>query len=238
MMKKRIKIAIFLGIIIFIIVIAGGYFFINDKMQKAKIIEEFAQIEELTKSEDFNMDALNEKTSTIVTKGKYATVEKAAKNYASDLFNTAYNIRTLLEDEKMAQLLMASNYEQDGPDFVESKKYLNETKQKLEEKKAEMLSYLEESKINSYIETETADRYSTDLYKQLLREDVEISEKERNELEKSIEKVESMLKIEEEIIDFLVENKGQWKVQGEQILFNSNSLVITYNGFLTKLRIL
>ena len=47
-----------------------------------------------------------------------------------------------------------------------------------------------------------------------------------------------MLKIEEEIIDFLIENKGQWKVQGEQILFNSNSLVITYNGFLTKLRIL
>ena len=168
-MKKGVKIAIFLGIIIFIITLAGGFFFINDKMQKAKIIAEFSQIEELTKSEDFNMDALNEKTSTIVTKGKYATVEKAAKNYASDLFNTAYNIRTLLEDEKMAQLLMASNYEQDGPDFVESKKYLNETKQKLEEKKAEMLSYLEESKINSYIEKETTDGYSTDLYKQLLR---------------------------------------------------------------------
>ena len=46
-----------------------------------------------------------------------------------------------------------------------------------------------------------------------------------------------MLNIEEEVINFLIENKGKWKVQGEQVLFDSNSLVIKYNSFLTKLRI-
>lgn len=237
-MKKGVKIGIIAGVIILIIAIAGGYFFINDRVQKAKIMEEFSQIEELTKSGDFDIEALNEKTSTVVASGKYATVEKAAKTYASELFNTAYEIRTVLGDEKLAQLLTADNYEKDGPEFTETKKYLSETKQKLEDGKTQMLSYLEEGKINSYIEAETTDAYSMDLYKQLLKEDIEMSDTEKKEIEDAIEKVQSMLNIEEEVINFLVENKDQWRVQGGQILFNSNGLVTKYNGFLTKLRIL
>jgi len=64
-----------------------------------------------------------------------------------------------------------------------------------------------------------------------------MSDAEKKELETSIDKVISMLNIEEEVINFLIENKGKWKVQGEQVLFDSNSLVIKYNSFLTKLRI-
>lgn len=237
-MKKGVKIAIIVGVIVLAIALVGGYLFFNSIMQKAKIVEEFSKIEELTKSEDFDRDALNERTSNIVTSGKYATVEKAAKKYASELFNTAFEIKELLEDEKMAQLLTASNYEKDGPEFAESKKYIAETKQKLEDKKTEMVSYLEEGKINSYIESETKDGSCIELYKQLLAEDIKISETQKKELETSIDKVVSMLDIAEEVIDFLITNNGQWRVQGEQILFNSNSLVTTYNGFLTKLRIL
>lgn len=237
-MKKNVKIIIIAVVIVLAIALVGGYFFVNDIMQKGKLVDELSQIEEMTSSGEFDMEKLNEKTSNIVTSGKYAKVEKAAKNYASDVFNTANEIKTLLEDEKMAQLLTASNYKADGPEFVETKKYLSETKEKLETLKAEMMGYLEESKINSYIEAETKDSYSIELYKNLLKEDIEMPESERKELEQSIDKVVSMLNIAEEIINFLVENKGQWEVQGEQVLFNSNSLVQQYNGFLTKLRIL
>ena len=206
--------------------------------QKEKLVDELSQIEEMTKSGEFDMEKLNEKTSNIVTTGKYAKVEKAAKNYASDVFNKANEIKTVLEDEKMAQLLTASNYKTDGPEFVETKKYLSETKEKLQNFKTEMFGYLEEGKISSYIEAETTDSYSIELYKDLLKEDIEMPESERKEMEQAIDKVASMLDIAEEIINFLVENKGQWQVQGEQIVFNSNSLVQKYNGFLTKLRIL
>lgn len=240
-MKKGAKIGIIVGaivLVILIIAIAVGYFFFNDVRQKAKIVETFQEIEELTESGEFDIAVLNEKTSNIVSSGKYAKVERAAKNYAHDLFNKAFEIKSLLEDEKMAQLLTASNYQEDGPDFVESKKYIAETKQKLEDGKTEMLAILEESKINSYIESETSDGYCVELYKQLLSEDIEMSDAEKKELETSIDKVVSMLEIAEEVIDFLIENNGKWEVQGEQILFNSNSLVIKYNSFLTKLRIL
>lgn len=237
-MKKGLIIGIIIGVIVLVAIIAGGYFFMNDSIQKAKILETFGEIEEITKSGNFNMEQLNEKTNTIVSSGKYAKVEKAAKNYASDLFSKAFEIRSMLEDEKMAQLLTASNYAEDGPEFVESKKYISETKQKLEQGKAEMLGYIEEGKINSYIEAETTDGYCVELYQQLLSEDIEMSDAEKKEFETSIDKVISMLQIEEDVLNFLIENKGKWEVEGNQVLFSSNSLVTEYNGFLTKLRIL
>lgn len=239
-MKKGKIIGIIVGAIVLVLIVAGvvGYFFINDVTQKAKIVEEFQQIEELTNAEDFTMEQLNEKTNNIVSTGKYATVERAAKNYASDVFGTAFEIKDLLQDEKMAQLLTASNYAEDGPEFTETKKYISETKQKLEDEKAKMLGFLEEDKINSYIEAETSDAFAIDLYRQLLAEDLEMSDTEKNELEQSIDKVISMLNTEEEVINFLIENNGKWQVQGEQVLFESNSLVTEYNSFLTKLRIL
>ncbi len=239
-MKKGTIIGIIVGVVVLVLIAAGvvGYLFFNDVTQKAKILETFAEIEELTKSGDFEIEQLDEKTNNIVTNGKYAKVEKAAKNYAHDLFHTAFEIKDMLEDEQMAKLLTANNYEEDGPEFVETKKYLSETKQALEDKKTQMLGYLEESKINSYIESETSDGYSVELYRQLLSEDISMPESEKKQLEKSIDKVVSMLEIEEEVIDFLIENKDKWQIQGEQIVFNSNSLVIKYNSFLTKLRIL
>ena len=235
-MKKGVKIAIIVGVIIIVIALAGGYFFMNDAGQKAKILEEFAQIEEITSSENIDMEALNAKTSTIVTTGKYATVEKAAKNYANDLFNSAFEIKTIMEDETLVKLLTAENYQEDGPEFVKTKKYISETKQKLEDGKNEMLSYLEESKINSYIEAETTEEYYVNLYKELVTEDIEISDTERNELESSIDMVVSLLDTAEEVIDFLIANKGKWEVQDGQIAFATNDLVQTYNEFLTKLQ--
>ncbi len=235
-MKKGVKIAIILGVIVVVIALAGGYFFMNDIGQKAKILEEFAQIEELTSSENFEMAALNEKTDTIVTTGKYATVEKAAKNYASDLFGTAFKIKALMEDERLVKLLTAENYQEDGPEFVETKNYISETKKQLEDNRKEMLTYLEESKINSYIEAETTEEYYVNLYKELVTQDIEISDTERNELESSINMVVSLLDTAEEVIDFLIANKGKWEVQGGQIAFATNQLVETYNGFLEKLQ--
>ena len=209
-MKKGLIIGIIIAVIVLVAVLAGGYLFVNDTKQKAKILETFAEIEEITKSGNFNMEQLNEKTRTIVSSGKYAKVEKAAKNYASDLFGKAFEIKSMLEDEKMAQLLTASNYAEDGPEFVESKKYISETKQKLEQGKTEMLGYIEEGKINSYIEAETTDGYCIELYQQLLSEDIEMSDAEKKEFETSIDKVISMLQIEEEVLNFLTENKGKW----------------------------
>lgn len=238
-MKKGAKIGIIVGVIAIVvigIIATVGYFFINGTMQKAKIVEEFSQIEQLTKSGDFELEELTKKTDNIVTTGKYANVERAAKRYAAELFSTAFELRALLNDERMAQLLTAENYQADGPEFTETKQYLSEKKANIEDRKARMLTYFDENKINSYIEAETTDQSSIDLYKQLLGEDIKMSDTEKNTLETAIDEVITMLNTEEEVIDFLIENKGKWEVKNNQVMFNDNSLVIKYNSFLTKLR--
>lgn len=237
-MKKGAKIAIIAIVIVLAIIFLGGYLFFNDVMQKAKIVEEFQQIEALTSQEDFEKEKLDEITNRTVVTGKYASVEKAGKKYANDIFSTANELKSLLLDEKMAQILTAENYQKDGPEFVESKDYISKTKEELQNGKTEMLSYLEEDKINSYIEQETTDESCKQLYRQLLSEDINLSEAEKKDLETSIDKVITMLDIETEVIDFLIANKGKWQIEGEQVAFASNQLVQEYNAFLSRLRIL
>ena len=51
-MKKGTIIGIIVGVVVLVLIAAGvvGYLFFNDVTQKAKILETFAEIEELTKS--------------------------------------------------------------------------------------------------------------------------------------------------------------------------------------------
>lgn len=236
-MKKGVKIAIIVGVILFVIILAGAYLFVRDITERGKLIAEFEEIDKITDSESFDREELNKKTSNIVTTGEYATVEKAAKTYVSNLFQTVSKIREIVEDEKMTQVLTASNYEEDGPDFIKTKQYLSTTKEQLEEKRSEMFEYLEEEKINSYMPKEVGDYYMK-LYQQLVTDDIEILEDKKKELDESINSVLSLLDTEEEIIDFLIANKGKWKiqVQEQQILFNTNELIQTYNDLLSKLQ--
>lgn len=235
-MKKGVVIAIIVGVIALAVAGFAVFFFLNDATQKVKIMEEFSEIGEMAKKEDFSKEMLDEKTNTVVTEGKYATVEKAAKKYASEFFDVAFKIKETMEDEKMLNILTAENYQNDGPEFAETKAYLADMEKKIEDYRTEMFSFLEENKINSYIENETNDKSSRDLYKQLVTEDIQMSETEKEELETAMNKVKSLLEIANEVIDFLKENQGNWQVQGEQVAFVNNQLITKYNSFLSKLQ--
>ncbi len=238
-MKKNVKKVIIVGILILLsILVIGGYFLIKDKTQRTKMYQEFAELGKLMNTENLTKEKLEEKTNTRVVTGRYGILENAAKTYVSDLFTITDELKTLLEDKKMSQLLTAHNYQEDGPEFVETKKYLHEIKQKLHDKKIEMFSFLEEDKINSYLEKESPNSSMKKLYQELVTKEINLSEVEKNEVDESINKVVSTLDIVEEIIDLLIENKGKWKVQDERILFDTDTLVTMYNEFIQKLRII
>ena len=151
-MKKSVKITlIVISVLIVVAILVGGYIFTKDIAQKNKLMDELAKMESITSDVNFEKSKLEERTNIIVTEGKYAIVEKAFKNYISDVYDTAYEVRDLLEDEKMTKLLTPENLKNDGPEFTETKQYLTNTKKQLTEKKESMISYLKEDKINSYI---------------------------------------------------------------------------------------
>ena len=51
-------------------------------------------------------------------------VERAYKNYISDILKNMKNIAQVLNEEQITQSLTVENDKTDGPDFTKTKKYL------------------------------------------------------------------------------------------------------------------
>ena len=225
-MKKKVLIAVLIIIVIALAVI--GYFVFSDMMQEDKLKTELSEIYQLTNAETIDMDAINERLNRTITKGDYAVVEEAFKSYLKDNFDNSIEIANILNDEKITSLLTVENYKEDGKDFAESKNYITTTRTTLENCKEKYTEFLTEEKAMSYINDKGLDSYYTDLYKEEFVGDMETSESD-GIVESSIDEVISILNTSEEILNLLSENQDSWEIDGEIIVFSSESLSDEYN---------
>ena len=225
-MKKKVLIAVLIIIVIALVVI--GYFVFSDMMQEDKLKTELSEIYQLTNAETIDMDAINERLNRTITKGDYAVVEEAFKSYLKDNFDNSIEIANILNDEKITSLLTVENYKEDGKDFTESKNYITTTRTTLENCKEKYTEFLTEEKAMSYINDKGLDSYYTDLYKEEFVGDMETSESD-GIVESSIDEVISILNTSEEILNLLSENQDSWEIDGEIIVFSSESLSDEYN---------
>lgn len=228
-MKK--KILIIIGVLILLIAILIAVFVVKDLRQEKTLRDEIASIQELAGSEQ--MDAVNEKLGHIVTTGDYAKVEKAVKNYMADNFNNAITIAEVLSDEVLTSALTAENYASDGPDFVKTKLLLSDLQKRLTKAKEEQKRLSTNETVMSYLK-DKEDSYYVDLYKEIIGEE-ESAFEDAIEIEQSIDEVLDMVAVEQSVIDFLSENKGQWTVQDGIIAFSDEALNVQYNQLLLEL---
>ena len=228
-MKKKILITI--GVLILLIAILIAVFVVKDLRQEKTLRDEIASIQELTGSEQ--MDMVNEKLGHIVTTGDYAKVEKAVKNYMADNFNNAITIAEVLSDEVLTSALTAENYASDGPDFVKTKLLLSDLQKRLTKAKEEQKRLSTNETVMSYLK-DKEDSYYVNLYKEIIGEEESASEN-AIEIEQSIDEVLDMVAVEQSVIDFLSENKGQWTVQDGIIAFSDEALNVQYNQLLLEL---
>ena len=156
-------------------------------------------------------------------------VERAYKNYISDILKNMKNIAQVLNEEQITQSLTVENYKTDGPDFTKTKKYLTSTIQKLEEYKSEYKEFLTQEKAMEYIENDL-DKHYIDFYKDEMVGEIE----EDTTVEDSIDEVINLLKYSEDVIDFLVENKGKWQIEGENIVFENQEHSDEYTKLIDK----
>lgn len=231
-MKK--KVLIILGVIIVLIIAIIGYFVYDDLKQEDKLMAELNEINNLVNSENMDIDKINSKLNTIITKGDYATVEIAFKAYLRDIFDNMLKISEILEDEKLTNILTAENYIEDGKDFIKTKEYINTTRNELETGKQKYIEFFTEEKAMSYIIDKGLDSYYIDLYKKEFIGDIENSTN-TTEVENSIDEIIELLNISEETINFLSDNKDSWKVENGNIYFNSDKLLNEYNEIISKL---
>jgi len=231
-MKK--KILIVLLIIIVIALVGVGYFVFTDMMQEDKLKTELSELNDLVNAENINMDAVNEKLDRRITTGDYEKVEDAYKSYLRDNFDNSIQIANILNDEKITTLLTVENYESDGKDFTESKEYITNTRETLEECKAKYTEFLTEEKAMSYINDKGLDSYYTDLYKNEFIGDMSSASQDTT-VQDSIDEVIGVLNTSEEILNLLSENQDSWEIDGENISFNSESLSNEYDTLINSL---
>lgn len=231
-MKK--KTLIIVGVVVALIVGFITYFVITDLNQEEKLKNELNEISNLVNTKDIDMEKVNKRLDTIVTTGEYAIVEKAVKEYLSDSFDNSIEMANLLNDERITKSLTIENYKEDGKDFKNTKVYLKETIIKLENCKNKYYEFLTEEKAMSYIDNENLDSYYIDFYKNEIMSDIEEVKNDKT-IENSINDVISLLQNTEKVIDFLIENKDNWEVNEENIIFNSELLSNKYNELIENL---
>ena len=231
-MKK--KILIVLLIIIVIALVGVGYFVFTDMQQEEKLKTELSELNDLVNAENIDMDAVNEKLERRITTGDYEKVEDAYKSYLRDNFDNSIQIANILNDEKITTLLTVENYESDGKDFTESKEYITNTRETLEECKAKYTEFLTEEKAMSYINDKGLDSYYTDLYKNEFIGDMSLASKDTT-VQDSIDEVITILNTSEEVLNLLSENQDSWEIDGENISFNNESLSNEYDELINSL---
>ena len=60
-------------------------------------------------------------------------------------------------------------------------------------------------------------------------------ESARDELLNNLDKIKTLIENEEKGINLLVDNKDSWKVENDQLLFYSNSLIQQYNDIVAEI---
>ena len=231
-MKK--KVLIVLLIIIVIALVGVGYFVFTDMQQEEKLKTELSELNDLVNAENIDMDAVNEKLERRITTGDYEKVEDAYKSYLRDNFDNSIQIANILNDEKITTLLTVENYESDGKDFTESKEYITNTRETLEECKAKYTEFLTEEKAMSYINDKGLDSYYTDLYKNEFIGDMSTAAQDTT-VQTSIDEVITILNTSEEVLNLLSENQNNWEIDEENISFNNESLSNQYDELVNSL---
>ena len=130
--------------------------------------------------------------------------------------------------------MSAENYQADGPEFVSTKEYITNTRTNLNQYTEELTQLMSEEKILSYVENQDMDSSDIEIYRQELTE--QINEEElKNELDGSIGEITKILDTAEKVIDFLIQNKSYWEVEGENIIFDNQQLSDQYNTLIAEL---
>ena len=222
-MKRRTKIILFIiAILVIASIVAIVFMTTSDLKQEEKLGKELDSLYTLLNNYPLDYESLDKQLSTVITTDDYAKVEKAVKDYSGDFVDYMKQLDTILNNETIMNALNIENIKADGPDFTETKKTLSESKTSLDTILTNFSNYLTEEVALSYIKDIELDEYYTDLYKQYtLGDNLSEMESARDEIVKTLNDVT---------------NKGNWKIEDNQLAFHSESLNNQYNDIIAKIK--
>ena len=232
--KSKKHIFIIIGVVILLLLVPIIYGVVKDLKQEDTLKKELDTLYEVTNKEPIDRNEVNKILDrTVTTSSDYKKVEIAYKKYTRDCFSILTDIMDVLEDNRLVEVLTAENYQQDGKDFTETKKYLKETKEKLQRVIKNYNEYFTEEKDMSYLD-KNLDSYYQDFYKDEVVGNLDKT-KEDDEVISSINDLITLIDQETDVINFLVTNKDAWTIEDSAISFTTDDLIDAYNNLIGKI---
>lgn len=232
MENKRVVIAIIVIIILIVGIISGVYFFSGFSNKQTKLLTDETNkiLQADITTENIDLDIKSSKN--------YAVVEKAIKEYVSELKNIYVEMDELNSGINPNNIFTADNIE--DKDLSEIDDIINEYKEKSQDAVTKLESLLTEEKIAENINKRnisTRKDYYIELYNTIMISDN--MKKQYNTLEEKIKdeksKLSEKLKQIDNISEFLKENSDSWTIKDGKIQFTNLNRMTEYYGLLNKL---
>lgn len=232
MENKRVVIAIIVIIILIVGIISGAYFFSGFSKKQTKLLTDETNkiLQADITTENIDLDIKSSKN--------YAVVEKAVKEYVSELKNIYVEMDELNKGINPNNIFTADNIE--DKDLSEIDDIINEYKEKSQDAITKLESLLTEEKIAENINKRnisTRKDYYIELYNTIMTSDN--MKKQYNTLEEKIKdeksKLSEKLKQIDNISEFLKKNSDAWTIKDGKIQFTNLNRMTEYYGLLNKL---
>lgn len=235
-MGKKILIGcfVFIGAIFLIFGIIATVFLVSDFKQEDKLDAELEEIYDLAwNTEDMDFNEIHKRLDRTVTKDDYAVVERAMKNYISDIIESDLKIMEALDNERILNVLTTENIKKDGPNFFHSKKNIAQMRADFQECRQVHMKLTTGAQMMSYIEACDLSNYYEDFYRERMTplKDWDYD----GTVEESLTCMIQLMDLYEDILCFLSDNQGHWEIEDEYINFDSDALAGQYNELLGQL---
>ena len=230
--NKLNKVILTILLILVIFVVAIGIIYGGRIINKAKLDRELENL--------VNSGSSSEKleNTTTVTSGEFAVVEKTVKEYFKEYSNLRQQFMKRVNDSKLQSVLTPENYEQDGPEFTESIKYINTAKEEFNNIADELLNLLSTENIETRIQDKDIGDYYKDLYKGYFINNNDLSSTFQETYQDTLDDrtlMNNLYDNEIEILSFLTENKEHWEVLDNKLTFDDQELANTFNNMKSNL---
>ena len=230
--NKLNKVILTILLILVIFVVAIGIIYGGRIINKAKLDRELENL--------VNSGSSSEKleNTTTVTSGEFAVVEETVKEYFKEYSNLRQQFMKRVNDSKLQSVLTPENYEQDGPEFTESIKYINTAKEEFNNIADELLNILSTENIETRIQDKDIGDYYKDLYKGYFIDNNDLSSTFQETYQDTLDDrtlMNNLYDNEIEILSFLTENKEHWEVLDNKLTFDDQELANTFNNMKSNL---
>lgn len=183
---------------------------------------------------DFTKDRYN---TELKTSGGYGKIENTIKEYLDNYAVLLQSVLKDIHDERLTKVLSFDNYKADGPEFKDSLSYISQAKESFNTNVDKLIADSNDKNIISYGEKNLNSK-QLKKYKELMLSDKMLNDFKdtQKELMSTKVRVNNIYDTSEAVLNFLVKNKDNWKLENGEIKFKSQTLYNEYNNMIKKIK--